>query len=396
MFTNLLNCYIGGRKCAVALSESESAIVLFSHSAGWDDGTRYDNMRAWKYARRFIVSGLPGTLAEAAAFVGSSLGLPVVCEGSAEFAAIRANIRRVHKKSGGAGAGAGSAESGADAGAGSVPESVPEIKPEPEKTDKKPGAILPGSFDDLRATLAAFGNEFGVYLYGPAGTGKGYTARMLAESLGLAFHSVNAVMDVCDLEGYRDANGVYHETEFYRAYKYGGLFLFDEFDGSIPEAVLRVNDALANGRMTFAGEVVEVHPDFRLVCAGNTIGKGATGEYTARAAMDAASLDRFPVRVLLDYDRRVELSIAGGRSDLVTFVHDLRTAAKSAGITAIFSYRIIKAAAKLSPVLPVESIVKNAFFGGWELDDVRMLLRSCKDRRGESVWHAAAFAFAGM
>lgn len=395
MFTNLLNCYIGGRKCAVALSESESAIVLFSHSAGWDDGTKYDNMRAWKYARRFVVSGLPGTLAEAAAFVGSSLGLPVVCEGSDEFAAIRANIRRVHRRGG---CGSGSSESVPPSVVPPVeePAVVPPAVVVPPVKSGGAAAILPGSFDDLRATLAAFGNEFGVYLYGPAGTGKGYTARMLAESLGLAFHSVNAVMDVCDLEGYRDANGVYHETEFYRAYKYGGLFLFDEFDGSIPEAVLRVNDALANGRMTFAGEVVEVHPDFRLVCAGNTIGKGATGEYTARAALDAASLDRFPVRVLLDYDRRVELSIAGGRSDLVTFVHDLRTAAKSAGITAIFSYRIIKAAAKLSPVLPVESIVKNAFFGGWELDDVRMLLRSCKDRRGESVWHAAAFAFAGM
>lgn len=387
----LLNAYIGGRKCAVALSESESAIVLFSHSKKWDDGTRFANMYAWKFARRFVVAGLPGTLAEAAAFVGASLGLSVVLEGSEEFAAIRANIRRVERR--GRRSGSGS-ESVPESVPETLPESVPEVKKEPE-VKPQTSVTLPAWFEDVRKTIATNGAEFGVYLYGPAGTGKGYTCRLLAESLGLAFHSVNAVMDVCDLEGYRDANGVYHETEFYRAFKYGGLFLFDEFDGSIPEAVLRVNDALANGRMTFAGEVVEVHPDFRLVAAGNTIGKGATAEYTARAALDLASLDRFPMKFATDYDRRVELAIAGGCADLVTFVHDLRTAAKTAGITAVFSYRIIKAAARLAGVLPVESIIKNGVFGGWELDDVRALCRSLKGR-DNNAWTAAALAYAGM
>lgn len=387
----LLNAYIGGRKCAVALSESESAIVLFSHSKKWDDGTRYANMYAWKFARRFVVAGLPATLAEAAAFVGASLGLSVVLEGSEEFAAIRANIRRVERR--GRRSGSGS-ESVPESVPESIPETIPEVKKEPE-VKPQTSATLPAWFEDVRKTIMTNGAEFGVYLYGPAGTGKGYTCRLLAESLGLAFHSVNAVMDVCDLEGYRDANGVYHETEFYRAFKNGGLFLFDEFDGSIPEAVLRVNDALANGRMTFAGEVVEVHPDFRLVAAGNTIGKGATAEYTARAALDLASLDRFPMKFATDYDRRVELAIAGGCADLVTFVHDLRTAAKTAGITAVFSYRIIKAAARLAGVLPVESIIKNGVFGGWELDDVRALCRSLKGR-DNNAWTAAALAYAGM
>lgn len=386
----LLNAYIGGRKCAVSLSESESAIVLFSHSKKWDDGTRFANMYAWKFARRFVVAGLPGTLAEAAAFVGASLGLSVVLEGSDEYAAIRANIRRVERRGRRSG-------SGAESGAESAPETLPESVPDVKVPEVKPqtSATLPAWFEDVRKTIMTNGAEFGVYLYGPAGTGKGYTCRLLAESLGLAFHSVNAVMDVCDLEGYRDANGVYHETEFYRAFKFGGLFLFDEFDGSIPEAVLRVNDALANGRMTFAGEVVEVHPDFRLVAAGNTIGKGATAEYTARAALDLASLDRFPMKFATDYDRRVELAIAGGCADLVTFVHDLRTAAKTAGITAVFSYRIIKAAARLAGVLPVESIIKNGVFGGWELDDVRALCRSLKGREN-NAWTAAALAYAGM
>lgn len=344
-------------------------------------------MRAWKYARRFDVAGLPGTLAEAAVFVGSSLGLPVVVEGSDEYAAIRANIRRVHRRGG---AGSGSSESVPPAVVPPVEEPavvVPPVKPA--------GVTLPACFDALRATVDAFGPEFGVYLYGPAGTGKGYTCRLLAESLGLAFHSVNAVMDVCDLEGYRDANGVYHETEFYRAFKNGGLFLFDEFDGSIPEAVLRVNDALANGRMTFAGEVVTVHPNFRLVCAGNTIGKGATSEYSARTALDLATLDRFQMRFLLDYDRRVELSIAGGCSDLVQFVHDLRTAAKTAGVSAVFSYRLIKSASLLRSVLPAAEIVKNGVFGGWELDDVRALCRALNRREG-NPWTAAALAYSGM
>lgn len=384
----LLNSYIGGRKCAVAMADS--AVILFSHSMAWNDGTKFRNMYAWKFAKTFPVAGLPGSLAEAAAYVGSVLGLPVVVEGSEEYAAIRANIRRVHRRGRKSDSGSESVPE-----SGSVPESVPESVPDPVPAVKPSAAVLPSWFEEVRDTLNAYGNKFGVYLYGPAGTGKGYTCKLIAESLGLAFHSVNAVMDVCDLEGYRDANGVYHDTEFYRAFKYGGLFLFDEFDGSIPEAVLRVNNALANGYMSFAGEVVEAHPDFRIVAAGNTVGKGATAEYSARTPLDAATLDRFPQKYLTDYDRRVELSIAGGCADLVTFVHDLRAAAKSAGISAVFSYRIIKSASLLSGVLPIASIIKNGVFGGWELDDVRALCRSLKGC-DNNAWTAAALAYAGM
>ena len=138
-----------------------------------------------------------------------------------------------------------------------------------------------------------------------------------------------------------------------------------------------------------------MHPDFRLVCAGNTVGKGATAEYSARAALDLATLDRFQMRVLLDYDKRVELSIAGGRADLVTFVHDLRTAAKTAGVSAVFSYRLIKSASRLAGVLPLSEIIKNGVFGGWELDDVRALCRSLHGREN-NPWTAAALAYAGM
>ena len=393
-----LNCYIGGRKCAVAMSEAESAVILFSHSSGWDGGVRFPNMLGWKFARLFSVAGLPACLADAAAFVGSSLGLPVVLEGSAEYDEIRANIRRVNRARRRAAVPAAAVVSDVPA-AEPVTPAEPVVPAEPAEpvvvSRPAPGRLLPAGYDKILDTSRRLGCGFGIYLYGPAGCGKSYLGRLLAEDLGVEFHSHGCINDPVELEGYRDAMGVYHETEFYRAFKNGGLFLFDEMDVSIPESLKKINDALANGVFDFAGDVVRVHPSFRIIAAGNTVGKGASSEYVGNV-LDPSTLDRFPVRLSMDYDRRVEAGICKD-SALIDFVHDLRAAAKKAGVFALFSYRCLAAWSLLSGgLVSVSDFVKNGLFGGWELDDVRMVLRSCKDRRDVNPWHAAAFSLAGM
>ena len=77
----------------------------------------------------------------------------------------------------------------------------------------------------------------GVYLCGPAGTGKSYIAQQAAKALNVPYYESNSVTDETKITGFIDANGRYHETEFYRAFVNGGVFLLDELDASLPEVL---------------------------------------------------------------------------------------------------------------------------------------------------------------
>lgn len=335
-----LNCYIGGRKCAVAM-EAPSAVVLFSHSAAWS-GDRFANMLGWKFARRFPVSGLPGTLEEAAAYVAASLGLPYCCEGSDEYATIRANIRKVTKHSRrGSSSGSGSSESGSAAGEGSSvpPVVVPVV---PASSGSSSGSIKHEKFGTLLEVLA--GGE-AAFLYGPAGSGKNRIVMDAAAELGLPFHYANSVQSVYELAGFIDAGGKYQETEFYRAFARGGVFMLDEVDASDPSALITINAALANGCYAFPCGLVYQHANFRCVAAGNTVGLGATEAYCGRTKIDEATRDRFAF-IRLDYDPRVESLLAGGSEEILSFIRDIRASAASAGLPLVTGYRPISRLAK--------------------------------------------------
>ena len=107
-----------------------------------------------------------------------------------------------------------------------------------------------------------------------------------------------------------DAKGEYVPTEFRKAYENGGLFLFDEIDGSFPQAVLAFNAALANDSMDFPDKNVPRNEKFYCIAAANTIGLGANRQYVGRNQLDAASLDRF-VFIDWDYDENLERKLAG-------------------------------------------------------------------------------------
>lgn len=90
-----------------------------------------------------------------------------------------------------------------------------------------------------------------VYLTGKAGTGKNVICQQVAEALGLDFYFTNAVTQEYKLTGFIDANGVYQETQFYKAFTHGGLFFLDEMDASIPETLIILNAAIANRYFDF-------------------------------------------------------------------------------------------------------------------------------------------------
>lgn len=256
---------------------------------------------------------------------------------------------------------------------GSVELPIPENKEEETKAEKEEqkedwsGEVRHSKYDMIRACIE---NNIPVYLAGPAGSGKNYTLEQISWDLGLELYFTNSVQQEYKLTGFIDAGGVYHETEFYKAFKNGGIFFLDEMDASIPEVLVLLNAAIANRYFEFPNGKVTAHKNFRVVAAGNTVGSGADEMYTGRLVLDQATLDRFAI-IDFGYDRNIEMHIAKGNEELVDFVEAIRTEAETNGIRATFSYRCIGMVTKLERTgLELKNILAIAVFKGMEKDTI--------------------------
>ena len=232
-------------------------------------------------------------------------------------------------------------------------------------------------FDDVCACIA---NGEYAYIYGPAGTGKSFLAKQVADALGLDYYEMNKINESFELEGYNGPDGTYFPTPFYKSFKNGGLLLFDEFDGYNAEAVTFINNALANKRANFRGELVTMSPDFHLIAAGNTTGRGATEEYNTRQQIDAATMSRFAGKFEINYDPALELQFAENDKDLIAFVYDLRRVALDNGLaSADLGGRVIRAIKKWCHVYSdTTKAVKYALRNGQDADTARILANGLK------------------
>ena len=214
----------------------------------------------------------------------------------------------------------------------------------------KPPIVAP--FDPKELTHYAFGKmedcvQVGLVpmLVGPAGAGKSTAVEQLSRKLGLPYYMVNRVENAYELTGYKNAEGKYVPTSFYQAYKHGGVFFFDEIDGSNPEALVTVNTAIAQGYMEFPCGLVKMNENFKLVAAGNTFGTGPDSQYCGRNKLDSATLDRFAV-IEWDYDKDIEKKIIKD-DELLRFAWGLRKVIEKNHLPIIISTRGIVATSKL-------------------------------------------------
>lgn len=151
------------------------------------------------------------------------------------------------------------------------------------------------------------------YLHSNGGNGKSTLAINAAKSLGLNF-----IVCACDRDktsgyflGYMGATGNYVPGMMYQAYKEGLVVILEEFDSLAPGVRLCLNNLIANSHFTFPNiETVTRHKDFRVIANANTLSIGATQQYTARQAQDAASIDRFAY-LEIPLDESLEAHLVG-------------------------------------------------------------------------------------
>lgn len=226
-----------------------------------------------------------------------------------------------------------------------------------------------------------------VYMYGPAGTGKSQLAKDVSDALDLDFYPASTLTQEYKLSGYKDASGHYHETNFYRAFVNGGLFFLDEMDSCSSDVLVGINGALANGYYDFPNGTEYAHENFRVIAAGNTIGRGADEMYTGRQALDLSTLDRF-LGVELNYSLKIDMAVASENTELVDFAHAVRKAAETSGIMILMSYRSISQIADLEQDFDLALVLKMAFIKGVASDDIRMLARNMAIDSGNKYYKA--------
>ena len=234
---------------------------------------------------------------------------------------------------------------------------------------------LPGVQHKKFETVLKFvANDEPVYLAGPAGSGKNVICKQVAEALGLDFYFTNAVTQEYKLTGFTDANGIFHESQFYKAFTKGGVFMLDEMDASIPEVLIILNAAIANRYFDFPAPIgkVDANPNFRVIAAGNTTGHGADASYVGRNTLDAASLDRFAM-IEIDYDGRIEMNVTENSAELVKFCRDFRKAADLAGLCITVSYRAMGRMSKMEKLLDKVEMLQTCLIKGLEKDDMKIL-----------------------
>lgn len=228
---------------------------------------------------------------------------------------------------------------------------------------------------DFEKVLKLVSQDIPTMLVGPAGSGKNVCIKQVAEALGLEMYYTNNVSNEFKITGFVDAGGVYHETEFYKAFKNGGVFFLDEIDSSDPSALIILNSAISNGYVTFPHEKVERHPDFRCIAAANTWGNGRDFQYVGRNALDAASLDRF-VSVRFDYDEALEKALYPNEN-ILEFVWEARKTVFKNQIRHIFSTRTIKYSYEMEAAgFELDTIIQSVIVKGMNADDINTIIRN--------------------
>lgn len=196
-----------------------------------------------------------------------------------------------------------------------------------------------------------------LYIAGPKGVGKSTTVEQFYARLGTPTFRFNchAETDMADfIGGLRlGENGTqFQEGLLTLAARCGGIFIADEINAALPEALIGLHGVLEGGSFTIpeTSEVVQVHPNFRIVATGNPTG----GEYHGTNEMNEATLDRFNFLEWGYPDEEIEKQIilnavpkmdAGLLDQIISFAQTTRV---EGGVPAISTRSLIRWVRKIT------------------------------------------------
>lgn len=224
------------------------------------------------------------------------------------------------------------------------------------------------------------------WLFGPAGSGKSTIAEQVAKAMNLPLYIYTNVQQKYEIEGFVGADGKLVETPMYKAMLHGGIVLCDEMGTWLPEPATAFNTITANKRYTFpVVGTVEAHPDFHIIAADNTTGRGGSRKYSARYKLDASTLDRFKF-LEVPYTDEHDLFMAQGDSELVAFAKDLRRVLDEAQSEYECTPRALL---DIKTGEQIEDSEKDALYyglcSGWNKQDIRTFAErlTCRNKYGK-------------
>lgn len=236
------------------------------------------------------------------------------------------------------------AKNTADAKTTPTEEKTEPPKPTPKpKYDNLPAEfVVPPLFDHM-VTLAK--NRINFMLCGPAGCGKTYMANMVAKA-------INQECYDCTLSGgvrysqvfgstnLKNGDSEWTPSDLLKAVQRPGVVVINEILGGDADVLIGFNSLTEPGQRfinTPAGRL-EVHPECRFIATANNKGRSQSRSYIAAQVQDGSILDRFGVKLDVDYDATVEKKLAESLIDASTadkilkLLANLRTALKTAEI----------------------------------------------------------------
>lgn len=246
--------------------------------------------------------------------------------------------------------------------------------------------LLPAILKRLAAGIP--GKRLNLFLPGPAGSGKSTVVMQAAELIGANFASMSLgpTTPTSKFFGFVDANGRFVETDFYRIYTQGGVFLIDEMDNGHPGLLAELNQALANPTCAFANGMAPKHLEFRCCATGNTFGTGPSRTFSGRNILDFATLDRFVIKEFpIDEAMERNAAMAFSTEDnahvvarYIALVQSVRAKVAAAnngqGLPIIVSPRAsIDGAMMLSGDIPVAEVIEERLIPGMVEDTRRQL-----------------------
>jgi len=202
-----------------------------------------------------------------------------------------------------------------------------------------------------------------VYIAGPTGCGKTAAVKELAAAMNQPLRRVQLNRDfkVAEFTGRAtleiDPNNGQQITGWKdgvatEAMRMGHWLLLDEIDQIHPDVLMKLQAILEGSALVLTenfGEVIEPHPNFRLIATANTLGRGDdSGLYAGAKVMNEATMDRFGIVIKAGYaEKNTEANLLVARTGvakdmarkMVEVAHKVREALAKEETSATFSTR---------------------------------------------------------